>query len=242
MASEASESKFTTALVTGANQGIGLAIVTQLKAAGVKVYATVRKTSEELEKVGVEKVITGIDVADDGIIETLAAAVKGVTFDLVINNAGVFSIEKTFDIDFAYAQKVFNINGLGPIRVIKALLDNVKEGSKIINISTMMASITDTLGNPYNGGIKAISYRGSKAALNMFTAVISQELEEKGVIVAAIHPGFVLTRLTRGFGDAGQISTDESATGVLKVAAALSKEDSGKALYSYSGVGDKFGW
>ena len=169
------------ALITGCSSGIGLALARQLKEAGTQVYAAVRKETEELRALGVTKVITGIDVSDDSVVETLAKAVEGVKFDLVINNAGVFNVEPLDAVDTANMARQFNVNAIGPVRVFKALASNFAEtGAKLVTTSSMMGSLALTQADP---SIPAISYRISKAATNMWTVQAAAALKEKCVHV-----------------------------------------------------------
>lgn len=235
MSAEESKAEVPTALVTGASAGIGLAIVTKLVSDGWNVYATVRKPSEELTKVGPFKVIEGVDIAEDGVGEVLKAGLGDARLDLLINNAGVFSMEKFEDLDFKQMQWMYNVNAVGPLRVIRAVLPNIKEKTgKIVNVSTSMASLTINAADP---SMTAYSYRASKVALNMSTQSLAYELKPKGIAVLLICPGFVLTRLTASFGDAGQISPEESAAHVVGQATKLTIETTG----SFVGTKNMFG-
>ncbi|HEX3346417.1 MAG TPA: SDR family NAD(P)-dependent oxidoreductase, partial [Polyangiaceae bacterium] len=78
----------TFAVVTGANRGIGLALVGALKQRGHAVLAACRRSSPELAKLGVE-VVEGVDVATDAGLAALVAAVGERPIDLLVNNAGI---------------------------------------------------------------------------------------------------------------------------------------------------------
>ena len=204
------------ALITGANRGIGLEFCRQLAARGVRVFATCRTSSRELDALssssgGAVRVIAGVDVTSDAAVERLARdepALAGVQLDLLINNAGVLRRESLDDLDFERIREQFEINSLGPLRVTAALVREQKlgRGSKVAIITSRMGSITDnTSGSRYG-------YRMSKAAVNMAGATLARDLESRGIAVALLHPGWVRTDMTD---QRGLVDVDESVTGLL---------------------------
>lgn len=205
------------ALVTGSARGIGLEICRQLKARGDTVLAACRKPTDELQALDVD-VIEGVDVAtDDGI----AALIQGVgerTLDLLICNAGILRRETLDDLDLDSIRMQFEVNSLGPLRCVHALRDRLAKASKVGLITSRMGSITDnTSGSRYG-------YRMSKAALNIAGVSLARDLEDAGVSVAILHPGFVRTDMT---GKQGMIDASESAAGLLARLDALTPETSG---------------
>lgn len=207
------------ALVTGAGRGIGLELVRQLQDAGCEVIATVRKPSEALTKMGV-RVITGIDVGSDAVVTALPEKLGDVKLDLVINNAGVLSVENFDNMDWDAMRFQFEVNTLGPMRIVKALDGHLKEGSKIANVTSRMGSIADSSGGMYG-------YRMSKAALNIAMKAMSQDLAPRKIAVALLHPGFVATDMTSKYESADKISAETSAAGMLQRIVELSLENTG---------------
>ena len=132
-----------TALVTGGNRGIGLALTKELVAQGAKVYITSR-SKVEIDKVSV---IDGIDVTDNACGTKLLDALKAQTdhVDILINNAGYFyePIETLNSLNFEEEMKMIDICALGPLRISSALYNNgfLKEGSKVAIISSQGGSI-----------------------------------------------------------------------------------------------------
>jgi len=211
-----------TVLVTGANRGIGLEYCKQLLARGDKVIAVCRGASDELSKLDL-RIETGIDVIEGSQVEVLAQRLRDEKIDILINNAGILRHEVLEDMNFSQIEKQFSVNALGPLRVTHALLPTLKEGSKIVMMTSRMGSIGDnTSGSRYG-------YRMSKAALNIASVSLAHDLKPKGIAVAILHPGFVRTEMT---GNNGLIDADESVRGLLERIDGLSLENSGTFWHS----------
>lgn len=205
-----------TALVTGANRGIGLELARQLAARGTHVIAACRESSPELDALDVQ-VETGVDVTDPSAVHSLAERVDR-PIDLLVNNAGVLSVERLGELDYDAIRGQFEVNALGPLRVTEALRNRLGDGAKVVIITSRMGSIEDnTSGSVYG-------YRMSKAAVNMAGKSLARDLEPRGVAVALLHPGAVKTEMTGGH---GQVSAEFAARGLLDRIDALNLENSG---------------
>ena len=177
-----------TAVVTGANRGIGLEWVRQLLDKGWDVHAGYRTDEGGLS--GTSAHHHQLDVTSKESVEAFAASLPD-RVDLLVNNAGVAdgrwrSIE---DIDHEQVLKVLDINSVGPVRVTQALLSRLggDEMSTIAMVSSLMGSVEDcTSGRSY-------AYRASKSALNMFSAAMKNELRDDNISVVILHPGWVQT-------------------------------------------------
>src|SRR6185369_16880550 len=119
-----------TAVVTGANRGIGLELCRQLAARGDAVIAACRRPSKELDALGV-RVERDVDVADAASVAGFAERLAGERIELLINNAGVLTHETLQDLDFDRIRNDFEINAVGPLRVTGALLPLMSRGAKI---------------------------------------------------------------------------------------------------------------
>lgn len=207
-----------TALVTGANRGIGLELVRQLRARGDEVVAVVRRSSPELEATGA-RVEAAVDVTDTTAVTDLISRLGGLTFDLVIQNAGVLIADRLSGLDFDAIRTQLEVNALAPLRLTAALRELITaHGGKVALITSRMGSIEDNS----SGGM--YGYRMSKAALNMAGVSLSHDLASLGIAVAILHPGHVRTEMPRG---SGLIDAAASASGLLARIDALTLESSG---------------
>lgn len=207
-----------TYLVTGANRGIGLEYCRQLKERGDEVIAVCRSSTDELNNLGV-RVEDGVDVSDDRTVEQLAKRIGDRPLDVLINNAGILEKVSLENLEIESILRQFDINAVGALRLTRALLGNLKEGSKVVMMTSRMGSIEDnTSGGSYG-------YRMSKAALSMAGKSLALDLKPKGIAVAILHPGLVSTRMT-GFSQAG-ITPEESVGGLLQRIDELNLENTG---------------
>jgi len=206
-----------TVLVTGGNRGIGLELCRQLRERGDEAIAACRKSSPELDALGI-RTVTGADVSTDEGTQLLARALDGATLDLLVNNAGIMYADSVDKLDFERVRRQFEVNVLGPLRVTLALLPQLKRGARVAIISSRMGSIADNSSGGYYG------YRLSKAAVNMAGVSLARDLRGRGIAVALLHPGMVATELTGGQG----IPPDEAAAGLIARMDAISLERSGE--------------
>ena len=194
-----------TVLITGANRGIGLEFCTQFSGRGDTVIAACRKPSPELKALGV-RIEEGVDVSDQASARDLAQRLDGVSVDLLINNAGLLSNESLASLDLDGIRRQFEVNSLGPLVMTHALLDRLANPAKVGIITSRMGSVADNS----SGGM--YGYRMSKAAVNMAGMSLAQDLKDRGVAVAILHPGFVKTEMT---GHNGNITPAESVEGLI---------------------------
>jgi NAD(P)-dependent dehydrogenase (short-subunit alcohol dehydrogenase family) len=211
-----------TVVITGANRGIGLELAKHYQALGDNVIGVCRETSNELDEIA-SMVIENIDVTNVNAVEQLKIVLSNQSIDILINNAGLFCNETLNDMDFESIEKQMEVNAYGPLKVTLALLPQMKEGSKIANITSRMGSIADNTSGNYYG------YRASKAALNAFGKSLAEDLKPRGISVAQLHPGFVQTRMV-GFN--GDISPEIAAKGLAQRIEALSQETTGGFWHS----------
>jgi len=193
-------------VVVGANRGIGLEIVRQLKDRGEDVVAACRSASPELRDTGAE-VHENVEVTDDESIERFAAAVKANgPVDVLVHVSGILKGDNFDNLDFDRIREHFEVNTLGPIRVAQAFAPFMKTGGKIGILSSRVGSLADnTSGGNY-------AYRISKTAVNMAGVNLSHDLKSLGIAVLLLHPGFVRTEMTGG---RGHIDPGESARGLI---------------------------
>ncbi len=207
-----------THLLIGTNRGIGLELTRQLVTRGDTVLAACRTASDPLRQLDVE-IIENVDITGQAGLEHLAASVSDRTIDNLWVVAGVLRRVHLEDLDLDEIRSQFEINALGPLRAVAALVDRLPNGSKIGLLTSRMGSIDDnTSGAHY-------AYRMSKAALNMAGRSLSVDLAPRGVSVAILHPGYVRTDMTQG---RGLIDADESARGLIARMDELTPETTGR--------------
>lgn len=211
-----------TVVITGANRGIGLELAKHYQAQGDQVIGVCRETSDELDEVA-SMVIENIDVSNINAIEQLKIFLSNQSIDILINNAGLFINETLSNMDFETIEQQMEVNAYGPLKVTLALLPQLKDGSKIANITSRMGSIADNTSGAYYG------YRASKAALNAFGKSLAEDLKSQGIAVAQLHPGFVQTRMV-GFN--GDISPQDAAKGLAARIEELNMENTGGFWHS----------
>jgi NAD(P)-dependent dehydrogenase (short-subunit alcohol dehydrogenase family) len=189
-------------LITGSSRGLGLEFVKQYLEMGYNVLASCRKPEnasdlQELkERFSDHLTLIKLDVVKeedrDKVFKQLESEIE--TLDVLINNAGIVSGEegKIFNLGEVYKEdfsKVFLVNSIAPLLMAEKFLPLLEKGEqpKIANITSLNGCIAKrTQGGKY-------SYCTSKAALNMITKILSNDLREKGIVALAIHPGWIKT-------------------------------------------------
>ena len=181
----------TTAIVIGADRGIGAALVDVYRERGCDAIAVCLGDGAAFTAMNV-RVIGQIDVTRTEAVLKLAAEVGATPIDFLIHVAGVGALDKWGRFDFDAMLRHYDLNALGPLRVVSALAENLTEGSRVGIVTSRMGSIGD------NASGRMYSYRMSKAAANMLGVNLHHQLAPKGVGVMLLHPGTVATQMTRG--------------------------------------------
>jgi len=220
-------------VITGANRGIGLELVSQYLADDWQVYACCRRPELATQLAGLALNSTlsihQLDVANPESVKKLSLALLEQPIDLLINNAGIYGGERQSfgDIDYDQWKQVLDVNTLGPYRVSTALANQVGNSARrlMVNVSSAMGSIERyTTGGHY-------IYRSSKAALNMVTVNLAHDLRSRGITVLSVHPGWVRTDMG---GSSADISTQTSAAGLRQLISNSTIDDSGR-FFSWDG-------
>ena len=209
------------AVVTGANRGIGLALVQQLHGAGATVVAVCRQMSPALQVLGV-RVESGIDIADPRAGAELCQRLAKDDIELLIHNAGIGGFESLETTTPEHALAQFQVNALAPLFLTRALLHRMQPRAKVALVSSRMGSISDNSSGGFYG------YRMSKAALNAAGVSLAHDLKPRGIAVAILHPGAVRTGMTNG---QGNIDPEASARGLLQRIDELQLETTGRFLH-----------
>ncbi|XP_030326658.1 C-factor-like isoform X2 [Strigops habroptila] len=239
-------------LLTGSNRGIGLGLVKQLLRTPQPpawIFATCRHTAgsraQELRDLASKHpnlVLVKLDVADPSTITQAVKIVEeklnGMGLNLLINNAGIYTPEASLETVGAEEMiRTYKTNAVGPLLMAQAFLPLLKKAAQesterglscrraaIINISAMLGSIQKT---PHCFFKPVISYRCSKAALNMLTRCQALTYREAGILCVALHPGWVKTDMG---GQEADLTVDTSVQGLLSVLPVLSEKHNGALL------------
>lgn len=218
-----------TVLVTGANRGLGLEFARQYAADGWRVIATCRNPQDapELNDIAGDISVRGLDVALPQQITGLAMELEGTAVDVLINNAGTLTSNHFGSIDYDAWRAELEVNLLAPVRIAEAFADHVaaSDQKKLVSISSQLGSIANnTSGGHY-------SYRTSKAALNMAMRSLAADLAGKGIIAAALSPGWAQTDMG---GPSATITPADSVSGMRAVIERLDDSMRG-GFYEYTG-------
>jgi len=218
-----------TALITGANRGLGLEFARQYALDGWRVMACARSPDAPALRAladgsGSRFSVHALDVTDGAAVAALAAALAGQPVDVLLNVAGVIGDRQRFGTqDYEDWKHVLDINVLGPMRMAEAFIGHLEAGEqkKIVSLTSRMGSIADNTSGGY------YVYRSSKAALNAVVKSLAIDLAPRGIIAVPIHPGWVRTDMG---GASAPLSVEDSAADIRKVIAGLKAADSGRFL------------
>jgi NAD(P)-dependent dehydrogenase (short-subunit alcohol dehydrogenase family) len=201
------------AFVTGANKGIGLEIARQLAQAGVSVIIGARDAERGntavayLSSQGLVVTFVQIDLLDEASISAAAATIskKHGRLDILVNNAGIadWTDGAPSRSKLEAVRRVIETNFVGTLAVTQAMLPLLRESkaARIVNLSSALGSLAANgdPSSPYYSG-PLVGYNASKAALNMLTVQLSEELRGTPHVVNSVSPGYVKTDLTGGTG------------------------------------------
>ena len=175
------------ALVTGANRGIGAALVNALVARdAAKVYAGARNPAslaDAQRRHGDRIVPVQLDVTSDD--DRRAAAARCRDLDILISNAGLAPAGPVLSTDEATCRETFEVNVFGPLALLHQLAPVLRERRGGVLFINSLTGLVVSRSSPV--------YGASKAAVRMLALGVRQELRDDGVVVTTSHPGFVDT-------------------------------------------------
>jgi len=227
-------------VVTGANRGIGLELVRQLRDRGDDVDACARRPSDahDLARLAGDRVrLHPLDVTDPASVRALAASLGDAAIDIVFNVAGIYQgrdrslDEMADDLALHDLTATYDVNATGALRVVVALLPHVRRGTarKLVHLSSNLGSISANTGGQY-------AYRMSKAALNMMSRSLAADLRGDGILSVVMNPGWVQTDMG---GTDAPVPVADSVRAILREVDRATLADSGEFL---SWNGNRLAW
>jgi len=232
-------------LITGANRGIGLEFVKKLVSRVDILFAGCRKPSEAKELNALKDAHNNIHVVEIDVTceKNIQACIKEVSklcgeagLSCLINNAGANKKpdNKVTELSLDDLKRIFSVNTFGPPIVCKHSLSLLQQAAKthsdqiitkplIVNIGTVLSSVSRM-----NRDMSCYySYNMSKSPLNMFTKMLSLEIEEDGIDVIAIHPGWVQTDMG---GSNAALTVQQSIDMMLETLSNLRQDQNGTLI------------
>jgi NAD(P)-dependent dehydrogenase (short-subunit alcohol dehydrogenase family) len=236
-----------TVLITGSNQGVGLALAKGYAAKGWTVIATHRRDSTPETLAELQKQYPGkvrpekMDVTSDVQVKALAAKMKGEPIDVLLHNAALIRYAPVTDqtptggnagqlfgtLNYEQLDEFVHTNVAGPLRITEAFIENVRASKqkKIIAITSAAASVST---RPL--GANHYWYYITKAAENQAMRMLHAQFEKEPITVAMFHPGGVQVE---SFGDVklpGFVAPEVAAEKLITTINGLTKKDSGRFM------------
>jgi NAD(P)-dependent dehydrogenase (short-subunit alcohol dehydrogenase family) len=221
------------AMVTGANKGIGFAIVRGLLELGLVVYLGARD-AERGERAAAEVAgarFVHLDVTDPASIAAAAERIdreQGV-LDILVNNAGIVvrPVLAPSETTVAQLRETYETNVFGVVAVTNGMLPLLRtsRAGRIVNLTSDLGSLTMASGDPDHP--RLLAYNSSKAALNAVTVTYANELRDQGILVNAVSPGSVATDQN---GHRGVLSPDQGALLPIRMATLPADGPTGTAV------------
>lgn len=215
-------------LITGANRGIGLEFTRRYLEQGHEVWGCYRREPGGLAELDGDRLHRLCwDVREPAPQDGGALPER---VDLLINNAGIYGPSKgdgqsLESVTPEAMREVFDVDCVGPLRVVQHLLPGLGDRAVIANVSSKMGSSGDNT----SGGCYA--YRAAKAALVIVSKSMAVDLEPRGVRVITLHPGWVRTDMTD---HSGLIDPEESVAGMMRVIESVEQYEPG-AFVAFDG-------
>jgi NAD(P)-dependent dehydrogenase (short-subunit alcohol dehydrogenase family) len=215
-----------TALVTGANKGIGYEIAAGLARRGFRVGVGARDTGrrneavEKLQAEGLDVFGVALDVTDDASVAAAAAQLEEEGgLDVLVNNAAITGgmPQEPTKVSAAQVLEVVDTNVVGVIRVTNAMLPLLRRAGspRVVNVSSTVGSLTLQTAQAEAVGPISAAYSPTKSYLNAITIQYAKELADTGILVNAGCPGYVATDLN---GHSGTRTPEQGAAIFLELA------------------------
>lgn len=175
-----------TVLITGASRGIGLATAKKFLEEGYFVVGT--SQNGVIDSISSDKLkVLRLDISDSSSIDSCIKDLKATldSIDILINNAGVM-VGDALEVKVSDLRHTLNVNVIGLIEFTEKVLANIGNPKHIINLGSSMGVVA-------SANKQHASYRISKAAVHMYSITLADRLNDSGVIVSCVSPGWVKT-------------------------------------------------
>jgi len=217
------------ALVTGGSRGLGRAIAVRLAREGATVGVNYVTQAQQAESVvagirsrGGAAVALQADIADNGQVRAMVEQFGDA--DVLVNNAGVMVNGDLTDFDYGQMDRMRRTNVDGLVNVTRAVVDGMKRRhfGRIVNITSIAGTGTAMAGTTF--------YAATKAAVSLLTRRFAMEFGPHGITVNAVAPGFILTDMTKSFGEERLRAITESVSAKAMVRRVGQPEDIANAV------------
>lgn len=181
-----------TALVTGSSRGIGRAVALRLSAAGADILLHYNQNQAAAESVARElprsAKLLKADLGSPDAIEAMFSSLKGVHLDILVNNAGIWGATPLGSTSVKAVRTMLDVNVASMFLLTQAVLPLLRDGARIVNLSSVAGRVGI-------GGGRSL-YGATKAAVDSFTKSWALELAPRKIRVNAVAPGYVTTDMT----------------------------------------------
>jgi len=203
-----------TALITGVGKGIGDALKERFLSEGYFVVGTYNSEKPNEEK---DFVSLKLDLSKKESVANCAKEIGklGKKIDILINNAGVMLDDGEAILSPDKLRQTLEVNLIGTADFTEKILPSLSKDARIVFVSSEAGSITLTEKGISHEPGHYPAYKISKAALNMYMATLAGRTMKDGLIVSAVHPGWVRTAIG---GDEAPITPEEAAGDIFKLA------------------------
>ncbi|CAD6555966.1 SDR family oxidoreductase [Paraburkholderia metrosideri] len=226
------------ALVSGANKGIGLEIAGSLARAGLRVMLGARNAglgeaaAAKLRNGGFDVQFVELDLTNAATLQSAATHIERESgrLDVLVNNAGITDPAdgSPGSANLDAVRRIFETNFIGALALTQAMLPLLRRSgdARIVNVSSGLGSLTWNSDPQWEfARVKLIGYNASKAALNMLTVQLADELRDTSIKVNAADPGFTATDLN---GHRGYQTVEQGAAEAIRLALLPADGPSGK--------------
>jgi 3-oxoacyl-[acyl-carrier protein] reductase len=185
----------TTALVTGGSRGIGRAICQQLAQQGAEIIlhynSNLAAAEETAASIRGEVSLVQADLSSIDEIEKMFEELRGIRLDFLVNNAGIWRNTPMGSATAAGVDEMLDTNLRGPFWVTQCALPLMKDGGRIVNLSSVAGRIGVAGGRSL--------YGATKAAIDSLTRSWALELAPRKILVNSVAPGYITTEMTEEF-------------------------------------------